>query len=88
MYIRVVLLHEEVGSTVAETTKENKEIERIKKRRNITNTCYLSDDVIITQLRRFVNSYCEKIIKFAVLCELSTIRVFNFVQFDCLKALN
>lgn len=88
MYIRVVLLHEEVGSTVAETTKENKEIERIKKRRNITNTCYLSDDVIITQLRRFVNSYCEKFIKFAVLCELSTIRVFIFVQFDCLKALN
>ena len=38
MYIRVVLLHEEVGSTVAETTKENKEIERIKKRRNITNS--------------------------------------------------
>ena len=83
-----MLLHEEVGSTVAETTKENKEIERIKKRRNITNTCYLSDDVIITQLRRFVNSYCEKIIKFAVLCELSTIRVFIFVQFDSLKALN
>ena len=83
-----MLLHEEVGSTVAETTKENKEIERIKKRRNITNACYLSDDVIITQLRRFVNSYCEKIINFVVLCALSTVRVFIFVRFDCVKALN
>lgn len=88
MYIRVVLRHEEVGSTVAETTKENKEIERIKKRRNITNTCYLSDDIIITQLRRFVNSYCEKIINFEVLCELLTIHVLIFVRFDCLQALN